>query len=56
MEKLQNRGGGGLSTILGGEPLKNLLHHLAAANPGIITEEKVGQRYAAQFMVGRAHD
>ena len=52
MKKLQIRGVGGLSTILVGEPLKNLIHHLPAPNPVIITDENVGQRYADQFPPG----
>ena len=52
MKKLQIQGVGGLSTILVGEPLKNLPHHLPVPNPVIITDENVGQRYADQFPSG----
>ena len=52
MKKLQIRGVGGLSTILVGESLKNLIHHLPTPNPVIITDENVGQRYADQFPPG----
>ncbi len=52
MKKLQIQGVGGLSTILVGEPLKNLTHYLPTQHPVIITDENVGQRYADQFPPG----
>ena len=52
MKQLRIQGVSGPSTLLVGEPLRNLARHLPAPSPVIITDENVGGRYADQFPPG----
>lgn len=52
MKRIQIQGASGSSTLLVGEPLKNLSQHLPDQPSVIITDENVASRYADQFPPG----
>ena len=52
MKQLQIQGSASLSTILVGEPLKNLARYVSTPTPVLITDENVDRLYANQFPAG----